>query len=336
MEDTKHNQIDLDDNNYLEEIPVAEKVQSNVSSKKSKTSKSKPIYKEKVFDDLNEEQPYSCLRNERIIIRHINRAKGLVTDPKHVLFGGMAKDAVRYYSVPILKQGQLKNVLTNKEMAFLEDILGLEEGALSIYNVKNNFWKNKFVRLEKDDNYLNLNDPMNYIEYKILLANSNFIAPSLEELENHDKATYEFVIIKENDQLQRNKLNMTTTMKCYKEFGSFQNDHMKLRCVVELLTGKTVSKKTNIEFLQTQVNDLIQSNPKLFLEIVGDPYLDTKITIKKAIENGIIKKRGDYYYNYNGSPLCEDGQDPTLSVAAKYLQNPKYQTILVDIENRIK
>lgn len=343
MEDKNIN-IELDTTNYLEDIPTTK--QDITSSKDSKDTKiklnktkTKTIpsfsYKEKALS-IDEEIPYTCLKNERIIIRHINKAKGLVSDPKHVLFGGMAKDAIRYYSVPVLKSGQLKNVLTNKEMSYLEDILGLEEGALSIYNVKNNFWKNKFVRLEKEDNYLDLNNPMNYIDYKILLANNNFIAPSLEELENHNKATYEFVIIKEKDQLQRNKLNMTTTMKCYKEFGAFQNDHMKLRCVVELLTGRIVSNKTNIEFLQTQVNDLIQSNPKLFLEIVGDPYLDTKIIIKKALEKGIIRKRGDYYYNYNGTPLCEDGQDPTLSVASKYLLNPKYQEILVDIENRIK
>ena len=36
----------------------------------------------------------NCLREERIIVRHIPRQSNMVQNPKHVLYGGMAENAV--------------------------------------------------------------------------------------------------------------------------------------------------------------------------------------------------------------------------------------------------
>ena len=35
----------------------------------------------------------NILRNERVIVRHIPKETGMVTNPKHVLYGGMAEGA---------------------------------------------------------------------------------------------------------------------------------------------------------------------------------------------------------------------------------------------------
>lgn len=65
--------------------------------------------------------------------------------------------------------------------------------------------------------------------------------------------------------------------------------------------------------------------------------LPTKVLIKKGIAAGAITKRGDFLYLRSDSkPLCEDGEDPTLSVAAKYLNNPKHQSVKFAIESEIK
>ena len=111
----------------------------------------------------------SCLRNERVIVRHIPKERGMVTNPKHILFGGMAESATRTFVVPRLSSGMFVNVLTDSEKAFLEEIMGLEYNALSIYKKVDNFWDDSNdngisrVRLTKQDNYLNLADPEDYI-----------------------------------------------------------------------------------------------------------------------------------------------------------------------------
>lgn len=280
----------------------------------------------------------SCLRNERIIIRHVPKEGGLVTNPKHILYGGMAESAVRYFTVPILESsGAYKNVLTDDEKAFLEEVMGLEYNALSIYKKENNYWDNYQVRLTKQDNYLDLSVPDDYIKYKVLKANSNFIADSLETLQDKPKATYQFVMIKEGEQESQESERMSATMKCYMEYGRIKDDRDTLKCIIELIDGRPVASNSKLEFLQGKINNLIQADSKLFLKIITDPLLSTKVLISKAIEAGVISKRGDQLYlRSDNSPLCDHNEDPTLNVAARYLNLPKNQELKLSIEAKVK
>ena len=54
----------------------------------------------------------NVLRNERVIVRHIPKQSGMVTDPKHVYSGGMAEGSFRIFVVPRLRSGAFVNVLT--------------------------------------------------------------------------------------------------------------------------------------------------------------------------------------------------------------------------------
>lgn len=280
----------------------------------------------------------SCLRNERIIVRHVPKEGGLVTNPKHILYGGMAENAVRYFTVPILESsGAYKNVLTDDEKAFLEEVMGLEYNALSVYKKENNYWSNYQVRLTKQDNFLDLSVPDDYIKYKVLKANSNFIADSLETLQDKPKATYQFVMIREGEEESNESEKLSATMRCYMEYGKIKDDRDTLKCIIELIDGRPIAANSKIELLQGKINNLIQADSKLFLKIITDPLLSTKVLINKAIEAGIISKRGDQYYLISSnSPLCGNNEDPTLNVAARYLNLPKNQELKLSIEAKIK
>ena len=284
----------------------------------------------------------NCLRNEKIIIRHLPKQSRMVTNPKHVLFGGMAEGSTRTFVVPMLSSGRYVNVLSNAEKDFLENYMGLEPNALSIYRKNNNFWDDSNeagiskVTLRKQDNFLDLSNPNDYIKYKILLANKDFIAPSMKELEDFPKATYQFVIIAEGEETKTAKKNMTILMQCYTLYGKIEDDVDALRVVIETLTGVTVHKNTKKDFLQTKINDLIQSNSKMFLKVASDPLLPTKVLIRKSIEAGTIVKRGNQYYIKEGSiPMCDAGE-PTLNVASQWLNLPKNQTIKFSLEANLK
>ena len=285
----------------------------------------------------------NCLRNERVIIRHIPKESGMVTNPKHILFGGMAENAVRTFVVPRLSSGMFVNILTDSEKAFLEEVMGLEYNALSIYKKVDNFWDDSNesgisrVRLTKQDNYLNLADPEDYIRYKILLANKDYIAPSLQTLQDSPKATYQFVIISEGDETKSAKDNMSATMKCYKEFGKIENDINTLRVIVETIDGRPTAPTAKLEFLQGRINTLIQADSKIFLRVITDPMLSTKVLIKRAIEAGLISNRGNYLYlKSDNTPLCEVNEEPTLNIVAKFLNAPKNQEIKFALEAKLK
>lgn len=286
---------------------------------------------------VEEEDTINCLRNERIIVRFVPKESGIVRDPKHILYGGMAEGAVKWFTVPKLSSGMFVNVLTDKEKSFLEDIMGLEFNALSIYKKVDNFWENAMVRLTKGDNFLNLSDPDDYIKYKILLANKAYIAPSLQELQDYPKATYQFVIIQEGEEVKNAKKDMNLTMQSYMEFGKIQDDILILRTIIETIDGRPTSKNSKLEFLQEKINNLIKADAKLFLRVATDPLLPTKGLIKKAVEEGVISNRGGMLYlKSDGTPLCGDNEEPTLNIAAKYLNLPKNQDLKFSIEAKVK
>lgn len=274
----------------------------------------------------------NCLKNERILVRFVPKEDSNITNPKHILYGGMAEGAIKYYTVPIMSStGTFKNVLTDDEKAFLESYMGLEFNALSIYNKVNNFWANFTVRLTKRDNYLDLSDPNDYIKYKVLKANTDYIADSLQTLNDHPKATYQFVMIKEGESEKREEEKMSITMKCYKEYGKIEDDNDILRCIIELIDNKPIAKNTKSEFLKSRINSLIQADPKLFYKIITDEYLNNKVLIKTATEEGVIKRRNNLYY-FEDTPLCPDGTESTLSVAAEYIGLAKNQDLKLRIE----
>ena len=284
----------------------------------------------------------SCLRNEKIKIKFIERNNGLPSN--HVLSGGMAEGAKISLVVPKLNTGSFVNVLTDAEKSFLEEYMGLEYNALSIYKKpdEENFWNdanpngiNK-VELRKGINYLDLSDPQQYIKYKILLANKNIICPSLTALKETPKATYRFVIIAEGEESKQAKSNMNNTMLCYKEYGKIEENMDLLRMVVETLDGRPTAPTVKLEFLQNKCNTLIQSDPKKFLSVITDPLLSTKALIKLSIENGSIANRGNYLYlRSDNTPLCEQNEEPTLNFAAKYLNAPKHQDILFALQAKL-
>lgn len=288
-------------------------------------------------------EPYNCLRNERINVKFVPKQSGIVTNPKHILYGGMAEGAIRKFTVPKLSSGMFVNVLTDNEKAYLEEIMGLEYNALSVFRKVDNFWDDSnensisVVRLTKGDNYLNLSDPEDYIRYKILLANKDFIASSMQELEDHPKRTHQFVIVHEGEEVRNANKEMSVTMQSYMEFGKIQNNIDILRTIIEIIDGRPISKNTKIEFIQQKVNKLIQADSKLFLKVVTDPLLSVKVLIKKAIEGGLISNRGGMLFlKSNMTPLCGDNEEPTLNVAAKYLSLPKNQELKFSLEAKLK
>lgn len=299
-----------------------------------KVSKSVDDYEEVATSD---EPVVNILRNEQVIVRHLPREGGTITNPKHLLYGGMAEGASRTFVVPRLRSGTFVNVLTNQEKKYLEEVMGLDPNTLSSLRKNNNYWETAQVRLLKQDNVLDLSSPEDYIRYKILLANKDLIAPSLQALQDDPKATYQFVIIAEGEENKKAKDNMSNVMKCYKEYGKVEDDAYTLRVIIESIDGRPTSPTSNLEFLQTKINDLIQADSKLFLRVITDPYLSTKVLIKKAVERGVISNRDNHFYlREDNTPLCEANEESTLSTAAKYLNSPKHQDVLFAVQAKVK
>ena len=317
--------VDLSDDNLGMEVST---IQNEAQERKVGQAKVK---------QKSDEPLISCLRNEIISVRYIKKLNGFITNPKHALYGGMADTAFRTFTVPMLRSGVLINVLTNAEKAFLEDFMGLEDNALSIYRKVDNYWRNYQVRLTKHDTYFNLSNPEDYIKYKVLLANKDFICPDLETLRDKPKQTYQFVIASEAEESKQSTEKMSSVLEAARIFGSIESDKAVLKHIVETMTGRKLSDKSKIADILPLAFKEMEANPKLFISVAKDPYLKTKILVSEAVELGLIRKNGDYYYDKsNMVPICESNEEPTLMSAVKYINSPKRQEFKFGLEARIK
>lgn len=291
----------------------------------------------------------NCLRNEIVIVRKLPRRTNLVKDANHVMSDGMHDNAVKIYSVPKLqKSNTFVNVLTNEEKDFLEYAMGLPKNALSIYKqpAEENYWSNanpaglSSVTLRKKDNIFKMSVPTDYISVKILLANKDKICPSWEEWQARPKETYDYVIIREGEENKNSQNNADATIEAVMKLGKIADDKDVLRLVVETMMGKKYTDSTSAEWMKTQALDMIKNTPKnarMFLSIVSDENLDNKVLIRKAISKGLIADRGGFLYIKDGNqPMCGDGEDPTVNIAAKWLGKPKNQEMLFALQAKLK
>jgi len=317
------------------------RVEEVVTTQEEEVMVQEPV--KKVYQEETPAGPINCLRNERVFVKFIPKQTA-ITDPKHILYGGMAETATRSFVVPrLMSSGGYKNVLTNSEKEFLEEAMGLEYNALSVHKKDNNFWDDSNpmgigkVTLNKQGNYLDLRIPEDYIKYKILLANKDYIASSMQELEDRPKATYQFVIISENSETASKLSKVDTTKRCYMEYGKIEDDADTLRTIIEILEGRPTSSRVKLDYLQGRISDYIIKDPRTFLNIITDELLPAKVLIKRCVEAGLIGKKNDaYYLRSDGSALCEMNEESTFNNAAKYISSIKRQDLKYSLEAKLK
>jgi len=181
-----------------------------------------------------------------------------------------------------------------------------------------------------------LSTPAGFIDYKIMLCNPDFICPSEDELKRGKKATYQFVIVRDGEDIKSSIDSLTMSSKAYILFGELKDSVKKLALIVELCTNKTISS-TDRDAVWINVDKLIKDNPSKFVEVAGDEYLDTKLLISESVNTGLIRKRGNYYYLADtNQPLCGVKQEPTLQSACEFLNSSKNQEIKFSLEAKIK
>lgn len=279
-------------------------------------------------DTIKKEDTFT-LPNKQVIVKYIKRKKGMASNvgEDHVISGGMLTGSFKKFQAPLLKNGSIANVLTSEEKKYLESKTGLN---LSVYD---DFWTAHFVQLFKDDNILDLSNPIDYMSYKILLAYKDDIATAWSE--RNKKQTYQFVITNEDEEMTERKGKLDSKKEAFKAYGKIEDNKEKLVGILALLTNRPISTDSSLKWIQSEVESFIDSKPQSFLDIIKDTTLDTKLLIQAGVDNKIIIKNGNKYVTVDGLNLCENSQVPTFDNAVKYLENPKHQDVRSFIEAKL-
>jgi hypothetical protein len=242
----------------------------------------------------------------------------------------MLNTAVRKFSTPLQRNGSIKNVLTDEEKETLEKMTGLN---LSVYG---DFWTSFTVPLRKADegNIFQLDEPMDYISYKILMSLKEEIAPSWAD--RNKSLTYQFAITKENELQNEEKSRFDTKKEAFKLYGKIEDNKEMVIGVLRLLTNKPISRESKLDWLQTRIENIIDTEPQKFLSAMKDAKLHTRILINAAVDAGVIKKSGNKYSTVDGLELCNEGETPSFDNAVRYLDAPINQEVRSIIEAKVE
>tara|TARA_R100001463_G_scaffold42850_2_gene89585 strand:+ start:4451 stop:5308 length:858 start_codon:yes stop_codon:yes gene_type:complete len=264
----------------------------------------------------------------KLIAKGVN---SLITDPAHEaynLFGTSTRD----YLVPVDRQGNLHNPFeSTAEKLWLEKELDLD---LNYHRNEKNYFHTASVSLGKSDKRIDLSNPKQYLEYIILRANKQYVAPSLAA--STKKATYKYVIVAENAEIKATASKANQRIEAYKFLGKIEDDKQAMLDFLKVY-GKKVSSVSKIEFLVGEIEKIISDDLEGFLTTAKDKgNYELKLIIAKGVEAGAIMKDKRKYYLPGGDALCGEGDIPTLDNAILYLTNKANQDVLTTIKARIK
>jgi hypothetical protein len=284
---------------------------------------------------------FNPLKKETVEVKFIRSTSKMYSN-ESPLSGGLAETASITYTVP-RENGMIKQILTPDEITFFENYFGLPEGAMNFNAITNNYWTTynrgyiNRVALDKSGKRLDLSNAKDYIEYKILLANTEYICPNQETLENFRKATYRFVLNNDNTVAMSAGKSADLKFELFEIYGKYKEDADMLRVICYLIEHKKVSPKTKIELLKSKVVSMMENRAKDCYAVMSSKNLEQKKAILIGVEKGIISDRnGFYYYTENGQKLSNEYEEPNLNNAANYLADVANQELYFSISKKIK
>lgn len=285
---------------------------------------------------------FNPLRKEIVNVKIVRSNSAMYNDPNSPLDAGLSETSYITYAVP-LRNGSLVSVLTSEEQEFFENLFHFPEGFMSPNAIENNYWKTygmgyiNRVTLDKTGKKLDLSNPKDYIEWKILLANPEYICPSQEDLENKRKLTYRYVM--NNDKQVAESVGKKADIKLanFEVYAKYKDDADMLRVIIYLIEHQKVSPVTKLEILKDKVVYLMEHRSADCYMVMSNGLLEQKKAILIAAEKGVISERNGYYYlKENGQKIAYDYEDSTLNNAANYLADPENQELYFNIQKKIK
>ncbi len=227
------------------------------------------------------------------------------------------------------RSGRLVSILTREEQAFFEKELFLNEGDLSIYKKEDNYWHSFRVRLDKEDDTLNLADPIDNLKWRILMV-SPICAPSWEE--RHKSGEFQWALVDADVQTQEKVKKANRRKDAYRFLGKIEGDAEKMRNVLRLY-GDTPAPDASKGFMVGKIDEIIEDDRTLekLLGIINDPHFDTKLFIDDAIQAGAIFKKGTRYSLPGGDKI-----GGTLLETIDYLNDKANQDVRLKIKTQIE
>ena len=165
------------------------------------------------------------------------------------------------------------------------------------------------------------------LKYLILLSNRMLVSPSYDE--RILKATYEFMVVDEDKVTVKKLAEANVKADAFVKFAEITNSKASITGFIKSL-GRTIPATATLDWLKSEVLNVVEKDAKYFLEIVNHPQYKDRIFVQEATEAGaIIRKANKRYTLDNGSELGD------LTDVIMYLNNPDNQEVKMRIKAKV-
>jgi len=235
------------------------------------------------------------------------------------------------------KTGAYIDPLTPEERTFFESSasgLALSKDDLSIHNKKSNYWSTFRVKLDKNVLNLNLSDPMDYLRWKVLLANKDTIAPSAAE--KTAKGTYKFAIVEQGHENEEKVKAASSKAEAYKTFGAMMSSSEKMRNFLSVYltqtpSGKSIPPNASTDFLTAEIEKVIESDLSGYLKVARDKDFSSKVLIYNALRARALEREGLTFKTPEGTVIGD-----TLESVIVYMNDPRNNEEVIKMKGRIE
>jgi len=288
-------------------------------------------------------KPASCLSNDIIIVGVVKEnTNGLVGKDKDGYNRLEGTSAV--FDVPLSSNGGVVAILTKEEQEEIEGILDASKpkGWMGAYVEKGkNVWTgpNRYKVILTDKAIrLNLNNPIDVIKHKILLANDEEVAPSFET--RLDKG-YKYYCQRLEEVDKNNADNIELEFKAIKLILDMGSDLNKLRnALLVLFKGDTtkVSREITIHTCKTMLKEAATKNTRMFIELMEAEDYKYHVMLYRGLESGALTRKGfEYRLGYADGEMVGFSTTEALQYLTRLEKDPssqeKYQVYLKRINN---
>lgn len=214
--------------------------------------------------------------------------------------------------------------LTVDEEKHFEAELNLKQGELS----KHSKWWSDVYNVEFAPRLNNtksteiiLDNPINQIKYKVLLASSKVANSEIEKNPNS-------IFFIDNPEA-----------KAQKELESFEYEYEASTLIHKLspedkrgslrLFGKSGLDNLSETMLNASLYQEMKKDPKEFVRILTDKNLKTHMLVKELIEKGILKRKGNYYI-HNDDTIAHSTEE-----CISYFNDINNQSVKLILESRL-
>ena len=268
------------------------------------------------------------LPKKTITIKPIERGNQMIKNPEHVGYFMYPDTEITLILPRKLSNNSWKECMTEEERKFVENELKED---LS-FRANNKFWSTRKIKIKKTESLmrtgqkLDLSNIDDYIDYCILKVQP-IVSPSWEE--RLDSAEYRFALVEDGEVLHKGTKTADTKLKAFEVFTKMQHSKEKLVKFLQVF-GKNVDINQSLEFLRSEVYNIVDLTPSKFVDVIEEPNYESKAFIYEAMRYKGLKvtSRNTYCLNFGQ----EDVIGRTLQDAIDYIKDAKNSNIILEIQ----